>query len=69
MLTIIYIVVWNLIGALVPYDQRYNYKFPHDGWRIFLFIIGALCMIALFLAEFRELYYLSQYNKVILIKQ
>ncbi len=63
--TIVYLVVWNLIGVLVPFDQRYKYTFPQDGWRVFLFVSGFAGMAALLYIEFKDLYYISKYNEVV----
>lgn len=40
--TFINIIVWNILGVLIPYNERHIYKFPQDGWRIFLFVINIL---------------------------
>ena len=65
LLTFVNIVIWNLIGALYgPFDQRHIYKFPQDGWKVFLFVAGSLGMLVLVIVELYELLKISKYNKV-----
>ena len=65
LLTFVNIIIWNLIGALYgPFDQRYFYKFPQDGWKVFLFVAGSFGVIVLVTIELYELFKLSKYNKV-----
>lgn len=63
-LSFINIAVWNLLGVLIPYNERYIYTFPQDWWRIFLFIIGILGMILLIVIEAREVLEHSKYYEV-----
>ena len=60
-LTIVNIIAWNLLGDIVPWNQKHIYKFPDDGWRILLFVIGILGMLLLILLELSEMLFASRY--------
>ncbi len=48
-------ITWNLLGCLVPFDQRYKYTFPADWWRLLLSVIGILGVIVLIIIELYEM--------------
>ncbi|XP_069128726.1 uncharacterized protein [Argopecten irradians] len=49
-----YVVVWSLIGVLIPYEQKYHYDLPSQSWRIVLHIIGIGLTIWEIIAEILE---------------
>lgn len=43
--TLLNIVVWNILGVMIPYQDRHIYNFPKDIWRIVLFVSHPLNLI------------------------
>ncbi|ELU06894.1 hypothetical protein CAPTEDRAFT_184604 [Capitella teleta] len=39
-MNLLFIVLWTILGILVPYDERYKYDLPEHWWRIVLFILA-----------------------------
>ncbi|CAF0899221.1 unnamed protein product [Brachionus calyciflorus] len=51
---LLFCVVWNLWGVLIPYPDRYMYKLPQEIWRIILFILGFIGVVIIIISEIRE---------------
>lgn len=63
--TLVDLVIWHLLGVLIPYNKKHVYNFPGDWWRLFLFIWAFLGIVRSVVGEIVELRNVSKYQKVL----